>query len=260
LIEAHELKTQYPRIFAYLSGFEERLRGRKDSRKLYADGPEWYKHVRPGSFNITNPPKLMAKGIDRRPQVGVLEGKSNFNGANCPGIVLHDRAYSRNYILGILNSSVCAYYLNAVCPAKLNNTYRYNANNLNTVPLVGTEDEVLERLVSENLHEIDELRTSSDRFKTLVREEFGLTVWPDKFNEWWREDYPNLIKGLSVKLTLTQKDELREVWSKYRERCRGYAESVTELDGNIDRRVYQIYKLSDDEIGIIEAKLNESSE
>ena len=115
-----------------------------DSRKLYAAGPDWYRHVRPGSFNITKPPKLLFKGIDRFPKVGRLAEHTNFNGANCPGIILQDTAYRKSYVLGILNSRLIASYLNSVCPPKLNNTFRYNGNNLNMIPVAGVTDRDLD--------------------------------------------------------------------------------------------------------------------
>jgi hypothetical protein len=74
--------------------------------------------------------------VDIRSTVGLLSEKTIFNGANCPGIIL-DKLDGHHlfYILGILNSQVVSYYLRQVCPAKLGGYSRFNANNLNEIPI-----------------------------------------------------------------------------------------------------------------------------
>lgn len=260
LIEESELRTRFPCVYGHLVEFKEKLQERKDSRKRYAAGKDWFKHVRPGSFAITNPPKLMVKGIDRRPQVGLLTGRSNFNGANCPGIVLENSRFSQNYILGILNSTLCAYYLNSVCPPKLNNTYRYNANNLNKVPIVGSSDQQLESFVADMLSHHAELHAAASRFRTLVYEEFDLDLWPNRLSEWWKFSFTELVKGLKVSATIAKKDEFRDVWKKYQTICADLEEEIVRLDRQIDNCVYRIYGLSDVDIDIVESQITGSAE
>ena len=136
LITERELQVSYPKIHKYLSSHKEVLRQRMDSRKLYASGNDWYRHLRAGSYNYIKPSKLLIKGVCMNATVGLLGENTTFNGANCPGIILEELGeHSPKYILGLLNSKLVTYYLRAVCPAKLNNYRRLNANNLNTIPL-----------------------------------------------------------------------------------------------------------------------------
>ena len=136
LIPEQELRRKCPRIHKHLGAFKDKLRKRQDSRKPYATGAAWYRHLRAGSFNYIRPAKLVIKGIDRRTTVGVMHGNTVFNGANCPGIIVDDSAgHSPRYILGLLNSHLCSYYLRGVCPAKLGGYSRFNANSVNSTPI-----------------------------------------------------------------------------------------------------------------------------
>jgi len=136
MIAEAELKRFYPNIYQHLLKYRDVLRERKDSRKFYAGGSNWYRHLRPGSFNYIRPKKLIVKGIDKRVTIGLLEGNTAFNGANCPGIILDNlQGHELFYILGILNSTLITYYLCAVCPAKLSGYSRFNAKNISNTPI-----------------------------------------------------------------------------------------------------------------------------
>jgi hypothetical protein len=136
LIPESKLKKQFPKVYRHLLAYKDNLRQRKDSRRLYAIGSEWYRHLRQGSFAYILPPKLIIKGIDKRAVVGLLKEKTAFNGANCPGIIIEKSdEYSELYFLGIMNSKVVSFYLRSICPAKLNDYTRFNANNINTTPV-----------------------------------------------------------------------------------------------------------------------------
>jgi len=136
LIDEQELKDKFPNIYRYLLKFKHKLQKRLDSRKLYAQGNEWYRHLRPGSFNYIRPKKFIIKGIDKISKVGTLDGNSAFNGANCPGIIFNESMeYSPFYFLAILNSKLATYHLRMVCPPKLSGYCRFNSTNINHLPL-----------------------------------------------------------------------------------------------------------------------------
>ena len=151
LIQERDLQGRYPNIFRYLSSKKELLVKRRDSRKLYAEGEGWYRFLRPGRFNYIHPTKLLIRGVATASCVGVLPEDTAFNGANCPGFVA--KVGNTNYLLAILNSRISSLYLKQVCPAKLQGYSRFNANNLNTVPIrrieFTTPSEERERLLGE---------------------------------------------------------------------------------------------------------------
>jgi len=136
LMPEGELASRYPEAHAYLTEHKDELRRRMDSRKHYAAGNEWYRHLRPGSFDYIEPAKLIVKGIAVRATVGLLREGTVFNGANCPAVILEDEVASyRDYFLGLLNSTVVSFHLRSVCPPKLGGYSRLNARSVAATPV-----------------------------------------------------------------------------------------------------------------------------
>ncbi len=136
LIPEPELRRHYPNIHQHLVAHKDALRERRDSRRFYAKGPDWYRHLRAGSFDYIHARKLLVKGIETRTVVGLLDAGTAFNGANCPGVIVEEpQQLSPLYILGILNSGVMSYHLRMICPAKLGGYTRFNARGINSAPI-----------------------------------------------------------------------------------------------------------------------------
>jgi fido (protein-threonine AMPylation protein) len=136
LIPEAQLKKECPHVHERLLSFKDRLRQRQDSRRLYAKGNDWYRHLRPGSFNYIRPKKLVFKAIARASCGGLLGENTAFDGANCPAIIPENLAgHSIKYLLGVLNSAFVSYYLRGVCPPKLSGYLKYSATCLSGTPV-----------------------------------------------------------------------------------------------------------------------------
>ena len=136
LIVESELKAEFPHIYEHLLSFKNRLRQRQDSRRSYAAGADWYRHLRAGSFSVINPKKLVLKGIAKQTCVGLLHENTAFDGARCPAIVPeHLDGYHQNYLLGILNSRLATYHLRKKCSPKLSGYIEFSATQLSKVPI-----------------------------------------------------------------------------------------------------------------------------
>jgi len=136
LLEEDIFRERFPHAYGHLLSFKDRLVSRLDSRKLYATGSDWYRHLRPGSFDYIKPRKLLIKGVALESTAGLLEAGVVFNGANCPALLLKDEGVaSLSAILGLLNSSVASDYLRTVCPAKLGGYSRFNAKAVGRLPV-----------------------------------------------------------------------------------------------------------------------------
>ncbi len=147
LLQEEELRSEYPRVWKHLKQHEARLRLRQDSRRLYAAGQDWFRHLRPGAPALNEGERFIIKGIDKRSTVGTLSRGALFNGANVPAMpVASLSTIRRSVMLGLLNSSLVAYHLRGICPRKLGGYTRFTSTGLNSFPIV-------EGLLPEKLHE-----------------------------------------------------------------------------------------------------------
>ena len=255
LISEDDLMRNYPNIYSYLEKFRVELEKRMDSRKLYATGNKWFRHLRAGNFSYIEPKKLLFKGIGVTTNVGILGENTTFNGANCPAIILSDNSYSIEYIAAILNSKLVTYYLNSLSPKKLGGYYRYSATNISSVPVVENNDEV-QKLAIKALELHKQHSFKNTKFQNLIRAEYDLDSLSPKLNKWWKLDFIDFTKYLKSNLSLAQKDDLLGLFDQYKSELSILDEKIAVVEDDINSLVYKLYCLTQEEINIVESKLN----
>ncbi|MDN5215112.1 Eco57I restriction-modification methylase domain-containing protein [Fulvivirgaceae bacterium BMA12] len=177
LINEKDLKNNFPNIYNHLFSHKQKLTKRKDSRKFYATGPNWFRHLRRGGYNLITPKKLIVKGVTTRMAVGLLDEKSSFNGANCPAIILQDTYYNEMYFLGLLNSRLISFFMNSICPKKLGGYFRYNAKSIAKIPIMNPSKD-LNTIISNKVIQILDIKKANPEADTLTLEtEIDLLVY-----------------------------------------------------------------------------------
>jgi type I restriction-modification system DNA methylase subunit len=140
LMKESRLSIEYPNTYNYLLRDKKVLMERLDSRKKYANNNEWYRHLRPGTFDYINAEKLIFKGVAKQMEVGFLSSGSAFNGANTPAIIFSESINLEiEFFLGLLNSKLTSHYLKQITPLKLNDYRRFNAKNISIIPVVNLD-------------------------------------------------------------------------------------------------------------------------
>jgi hypothetical protein len=210
LIPEDTLKRDYPNIHAHLVSFKSQLRKRQDSRRFYATGAAWYRHLRSGNFSHITNSKLTFKGIAKQASVAILGENTAFDGARCPSVIVDDlRGHSRDYLFGILNSKLITAHLKGVCPAKLSGYVEFVARSLSDIPI----------RVIDFSNKADKSR--HDQMVKLV------------------EQMLELHKRLSAVRTPSEKTSLER--------------QIAATDAQIDRLVYDLFGLTEEEIKIVES-------
>ena len=96
------------------------------------------------------------------------------------------------------------------------------------------------------------LQTLQARFLNLIAIEYGNGSLPGKTISWWRFDFADFIKVFKVKLNMSQKDELIELWNSYQPQLLTIEAAINALEREIDQKVYELYNLTPDEIAIVD--------
>jgi hypothetical protein len=258
LLDKENFSKNYPNVYNYLLTFKNELMERIDSRKKYAFEDNWFRHLRQGNINYYTPEKIIIKGIGTKLLAGILEQNMIFNGANCPAIQMNNNSISIKYLLSILNSRLITFHLNSICPKKLGNYYRYNASNISDLPIIKISPEKQLAFIEkadQMLTLNKELQESSQKFQHTIQRKFALDDLPGKLQNWYLLSYSEFIAELGkkkVKLSLSEEAEWEDYFVQESKKALELKAAIDSTDREIDRMVYALYGLNDEEIKIVE--------
>ena len=202
---------------------------------------------------VTNgpPPKILLKGIGTHLQAGLLDGRSIFNGANVPAIVLPDSNSIDKVLLCLLNSKLITYYLTCICPKKLSGYYRFNSSNISSIPIIFPLDQYFFIELADTMLSLNsQLQEKRSRFLRRVSENFEgikITTALQTFDQLEFKGFVTELKKQKIKLSLVQQDEWEEYFNQYREACQELSEQIKATDNEIDERVFDLYGLTPEE-------------
>ena len=127
------MSKQFPKAAKYLSLHQSKLETRRDSRELFASRGDWHGLVRYSSWEVIKSKKIVTQGIVRHNEFCLDDLGCAFIGKGVSAII--PTTADIYYLLGVLNSSVAAFYLRRICPIKQGGYLTYAISYLNQVPV-----------------------------------------------------------------------------------------------------------------------------
>ena len=95
--------------------------------------------------------------------------------------------------------------------------------------------------------------------RTLQRKFEGLDKLPKKLESWYEltfTDFTKELKKKKIKLSLGEEVEWEDYFTVEQQKALEIKSQISKTDKVIDAMVYELYDLTDEEIGIIENNLN----
>ena len=117
----------------------------------------------------------------------------------------------------------------------------------NQQPFISKADQMLS--LNKELQEVSAKfqRTSERKFESLISNK--------KLQDWYKLSYADFIKELTkqkIKLSLSEEAEWADYFDQEKGRALEIQTQITATDKEIDQMVYELYGLSEEEIGIVE--------
>ncbi|MEI6556700.1 MAG: TaqI-like C-terminal specificity domain-containing protein [Paludibacter sp.] len=119
----------------------------------------------------------------------------------------------------------------------------------NQQPYIQNVDKIV--LLNKNLNE------ASQKFQRMLQRKFELNDLPGKLQNWYMLTYKEFIAELGkkkVKLTLAQESEWEDYFNMEKAKALEIKKQIDDTDREIDRMVYTLYELTDEEVKIVEGK------
>ncbi len=206
LIPASMLQEHYPLTWGYLNENRNYLENRERGRMK---GDKWYGYIYPKSLDVISQPKIFTPDISPDASYALDEtGEVYFTGGTAGGYgILVNSSYSRDYILGLLNSRLLNWYLHQISTTMRGGWYSYESKYIEHLP-IRTID--FDNPADVALH---------DKLVGLV----------------------DTILDLHKQLPALSGEALRIVNAR-----------IERTDREIDKLVYRLYGLSDDEVRVVE--------
>jgi hypothetical protein len=100
-----------------------------------------------------------------------------------------------------------------------------------------------------------ELQEQSQKFQRTIQRKFELEELPKKLQDWYLLSYAEFIKELGkkkVKLSLSQEAEWEDYFMQESKKALELKATIDATDKAIDKMVYELYGLNEEEIAIVE--------
>jgi type I restriction-modification system DNA methylase subunit len=195
-----------------------------------------------------------------------MEGAFASINTNC--LYNFNENYSPEYILCWLNSKLYNFTFECLFDGlRMSGGYLlYSAPNLKNTKIKSLNEELQKPFVTmANLITdlLGNFQNISNKFSKYVREKYNLEKLPGKLEKWYLLEFADFIKELNKALKvvneipLTKKDEFEwmELFEDNKKKVLELKTQIDQTDKEIDRMVYELYGLTDEEILIVEGNV-----
>lgn len=182
-----------------------------------------------------------------------LENRIIFPNANLVNLVNQNE--NIKFYIVILNSTLISYFYNLYYGESNTNLTKVafenipipNIENINQQPFIEKADKML--ALNKELQEI------SQKFQRMIMRKFELEKLSTKLQNWYLLNFDEFMKELKkakIKLSLSDEANWEDYFIAEKEKADILNNEITKTDKEIDKMVYELYGLSDDEIKVIE--------
>ncbi len=103
-----------------------------------------------------------------------------------------------------------------------------------------------------------ELNQLSEQFTKLLQAKFPTVTINKKLQQWYSLAANEFFKGLEkqkIKLPLSEQQEWLQYFDEQKLKANNIQQVIQQTDKEIDKMVYELYGLTEEEIGIVEGKV-----
>lgn len=163
--------------------------------------------------------------------------------------------YDIHLFLGILNSTLISYYYNCYYGESNTNLTKLAFESLPIPNLDLMDDDKISGLVILIISLNKQLQELSEKFLRTVSRKFEGVTLTKKLQDWHLLSYAEFIRELvkqKIKLSLSEEAEWEDYFNAEQAKAVALQSEITQTDKEIDRMVYELYGLTEEEVEIVE--------
>ena len=166
-------------------------------------------------------------------------------------------------LTAIFNSSLCKLWINYNCPELLGGTREISKVYFEKYPIPNVpilEKQKLEEWVKYRTNKTDDFQSITNKTSQYFSSQYNLEKLSTKLTNWFQLNFPVFIQELNKAIKtakgtpLTKKDEFEwmELFEENKKQALELKSQIDQTDREIDRMVYELYGLTDEEIQNVE--------
>ena len=169
---------------------------------------------------------------------------------------------SSKTLLGILNSKLMFFYLKSICTTLQGGYYDFRRDKIDTIPIKVTlqENKLIETLVDNQIDFHSGIWNNKTSLQRYLQSQFSIEKLSKKLKNWHELEFGDFIKELNKaikkvggdKLTKIDEMEWMEVFETKKVEAQTLKAEINKTDKEIDKMVYELYDLTEEEIQIVE--------
>jgi len=158
-------------------------------------------------------------------------------------------------LLGVLNSKMGWWLTTKYC-TQIQNGYQLIWKYLGQIPIPEiSKSPQLTTLVNEIISKTAEQQKIERTFISLLKNKFEIEKPSKKLQNWHTLEFSDFLKELkkiNIQLSLPEEAEWLEYFNEQKQKAQTLKAEINRIDHEIDRMVYDLYGLSEEEIKIVE--------
>jgi hypothetical protein len=161
-------------------------------------------------------------------------------------------------LLGLLNSKLIFYYLKNVCTTLQGGFYDFRRDKISTIPIHQNFDSYETKIGEISLVLIElvqDFELLSTKFQRILQRKFEGIEISKKLENWYELTFAEFVKELGkkkIKLSLSEEAEWEDYFLQEQQKAVAIKNEIDATDKEIDRMVYELYGLTEEEIKIVE--------
>jgi tRNA1(Val) A37 N6-methylase TrmN6 len=206
-------------------------------------------------------PKIIVREITSHPPHSIIASYTEelllFNISNIAIIEKPGSKVSLKYILGILNSSLMSYYFMKNTPKAVRKMFpKIILKDLRVFPIrvTGNQQPLISK-VDFMLNENNRLQNVAESFIRLLQSKWPNLDIKGKIAGWYNlsfEDFRLALEKQKIKLNLAEQAEWMSYFNDQKHQAEKILSEIEKIDDDINKMVYDLYELTDEEIAMIE--------
>ncbi len=176
-------------------------------------------------------------------------------------IINRKNDFSLKYLLAVINSKLLTYYVDEQSPKSSNKSYpSFNSKLIKNIPIKDISKEAQQPFIEKAIQMLDinkQLQEKKNKFISRIKSNLEVEKISKKLETFYDYDFKTFaaeLKKQKVTLSLVQQDEWEEYFKTYKTEINNLQKQITQTDNQIDLMVYNLYGLSEEEIGIVERR------